>query len=265
MKKEDIKKILELIIHNKENIKKSLPILKKGKKEIKKGVFVGKNVVIEPNVFFDTSEGEIVIGDSTKIKANTVLRGPLILGKNCVINSFAEISESQIGDVCKVGGEVEKCIIQNYSNKQHYGFLGHSYVGSWVNIGAGTSVSNLKNTYSQIKVGGIDTGSIFVGCILGDYCKTAINTIIFCGKIIGPSSHLYGTVTEDIPAFTSYVSIGNMYELPLELAKRIQKVMMQRRNVNWSEQDDDFFKKLFRDTAKDRKLAKVKKEKLSFR
>ncbi|MDQ3076142.1 MAG: hypothetical protein M3Q34_03375 [bacterium] len=265
MKKEEIKKFLDLIINNKENLKKSLVILKKGKKQIQKGVFIGKSVTVEPNIFFDTSAGEIVIGEGTKIKANVVLRGPLTIGKNCVINTFAEISCSQIGDVCKIGGEVDGSIIQSYTNKQHHGCLGHSYVGSWVNIGGGTSVSDLKNTYSNIQVQGIDTGLQFLGPIIGDYVKTAINTSIFCGKVIGPSAHLYGTVTEDVPAFTSHVSAGNMYELPLELAERIQKVMTKRRNVTWTDKDSEDFKNLFKETSKDRKLAKVKKGKLSFK
>ena len=237
-------------------------MVKKTKKQ--KGVTLGKNVVLEPNVFFDTSEGDITIGEGTKIKANVVLRGPLSIGKNCVISTFAEISRSQIGDVCKIGGEVTNCVIGSYSNKAHHGFLGHSHVGQWVNIGAGTSVSNLKNTYSTVVVGGIDTGETFFGCIIGDYVKTAINTSIFTGKVIGASAHLYGTVTEDVPAFTSHVSAGNMYELPLAIAVKVQKAMMKRRGFTFTDTDQKFFEKLFKATAVDRKKAKVKKGKLLF-
>ena len=261
----NVKKLLNLIISNKKNLEKSLPQLKKGKKQILKGVFAGKNVKIEPNVFFDTSVGEIVVGSDTRIKSCSVLRGPLIIGNNCVINSFAEISRSQIGNVCKIGGEVEECVINDYSNKQHYGYLGHSYVGSWVNIGGGTSVATLKNTYSSIKMGDIDTGLMFLGCIFGDYSKTAINTSIFCGKIIGASAHLYGTVTEDVPAFTSHVAPGQLYELPLEVAEKIQRAMMKRRNLEFSKKDSENFKKLFNETAEERKEAGVKKDKLSFK
>ncbi|MDQ5954678.1 MAG: hypothetical protein QG583_606 [Patescibacteria group bacterium] len=260
----DYDKFVKLILSNKKDLKEKLPELIKGKKEIQKGVYVGSGVLLEPNIFFDTGEGEIVLGENTKVKANTILRGPLIIGKNCVINSFAEISHSQIGDVCKIGGEVEESIIQSYSNKQHYGFLGHSYIGSWVNIGGGTNVSNLKNTYSNIKVNGVDTSSVFMGCIMGDYCKTAINTSIFCGKVIGESSHLYGIVSQDVPAFVSYVGPGKMYELPLEIAERIQKTMMKRRGLEFTAKDSENFKKLFKETISDRKKAKAKKGKLSF-
>jgi glucose-1-phosphate thymidylyltransferase len=260
----EINSKLDKIFSLKENLGMAIALSLKDKKEIKKGVYLGKNVKMEPNIFFDTTEGDISIGDGTIIKANAVLRGPLLIGRQCVINSFAEISFSDIGNVCKIGGEVEHSIISDYTNKQHFGFFGHSYVGSWVNIGGGTSVSNLKNTYSSIKLGGVDTGKIFLGCIIGDYVKTAINTSIFCGKVIGPSSHLYGTVVSDVPAFTSYISAGKMYELPLLIAIRIQKAMMSRRGVEFRDSDRRKLEKLFKETATDRRKAKVKKSKLTF-
>jgi glucose-1-phosphate thymidylyltransferase len=262
---ENHNEFLNEIISLKKNLEKDLPVLIKGNKKIKKGVYLGKNVKLEPNVFFDASKGLILIGEGTKIKANTILRGPLLIGKNCVVNSFAEISFSKIGDVCKIGGEIEHVIIKSYSNKQHHGFLGDSYIGSWVNIGAGTSISNLKNTYTNIKLNGVDTGIQFLGCIMGDYVKTAINTSIFCGKIIGAGSHLYGTVTEDVPAFVSHIATGKLYELPLKVAEDIQKTMTRRRNVDWTKEDSKNFEKLFKQTESDRKKAKVKKSKLSFK
>jgi glucose-1-phosphate thymidylyltransferase len=235
-----------------------------GKKEIYKGVYAGTDVIVEPYVFFDTDKGDVIIGDGTKIKSHAILRGPLVLGENCVIHSFAEISSSLVGDVCKLGGEVEHCIIDRYSNKQHHGFLGHSYVGKWVNIGAGTSVSNLKNTYSAVVVQGIDTGNIFMGVILNDGVKTAINTSIFTGKVIGAHAHLYGIVTEDVPAFTSHVAPGRLYEVPLQVAKKIQKAMMLRRHRDWKQEDEEALCQLFAATREDRERAQVKKEKLSF-
>lgn len=237
--KEKLNKIL--------NLENYLIDFKKGKKQIKKGVFVGKNVTIEPYVFFDSSKGMIIIGDKTQIKGGAVLRGPLLIGENC-----------------KIGGEIQHSIFENFSNKQHYGYVGYSYIGSWVNIGGGTSIATLKNSYNSVKMGGIDTGAQFLGAILGDYVKTAINTSIFCGKIIGESAHLYGMVTEDVPAFTSHVSAGVMYELPLEIAEKIQKAMMKRRGLNFLAKDHKNFEKLFSETASGRKKAKVKKSKLKF-
>ena len=259
------KDILNQIKELKENLGKELPLLVKSKIKIKNGVYFGKRVKVEPNVFFDTKEGLIVVDDDTKIKANSVLRGPLLIGKNCIVNTFTEVSCSWIGDVCKIGGEIEHSIMKEYSNKQHYGFLGHSYIGSWVNIGAGTSVSNLKNTYTTIRMEGVDTGMQFLGCIMGDYVKTALNTSIFCGKVIGPGAHLYGMVTEDVPAFTSHISPGVFYEIPLKVSEDIQKAMAGRRNVVWGKGDSKNFEKLFNETVTDRKKVKAKKSKLSFK
>lgn len=212
------------------------------------GVKLGQNVKTEPNVFFDTEHGPIVIGDNSIIRAGAILRGPILIGEHC-----------------KVGGEIEHSIFENYSNKQHYGYVGYSYIGSWVNIGGGTSIATLKNNYGTIKMAGVDTGEQFLGAILGDYVKTAINTSIFCGKIIGESAHLYGTVTEDVPAFTSHVSPGKMFELPLEIAKKIQQAMMQRRDREFKAEDSALFDKLFKETEEDRTKAGVTKEKLSFK
>lgn len=258
-------KLSDIIHYNEKILADNLEFLKKGKKQIKPRVFVGKNVKIEPNVFLDTSEGIILINDDTIIKSGAILRGPIYIGKKCVINSFAEIKEETcIGDVCKVGGEVEASIFQGYANKQHHGFLGHSYIGEWVNIGAGTTVSNLKNTYSPVKMLGEESKNIFLGCVIGDYSKTGINTAIFCGKVMGVSAHVYGMVTKDVPSFVSNVDSKNMYEMPIDVAQKIQKKVTARRGVEFSEADEHFFHKLFKLTAKERVVAKVKKSKLHF-
>ncbi len=258
-------KLSDVIYYNEKILADNLDFLKKGKKQIKPRVFVGKNVKIEPNVWFDTTKGIVLINDDTTIKSGAILRGPIYIGKKCVINSFSEIKEETcIGDVCKVGGEVEATIFQGFSNKQHAGFLGHSYVGEWVNIGAGTNVSNLKNTYSSVKMLGEESGSIFLGSVIGDYSKVAVNTTIFCGKVVGVCSHLYGIVAKDVPSFVSHVDSKNLYEMPVEIAIKIQKTMGARRNVKFTDKDRKSFEALFKKTQKDRKKVGVKKEKLSF-
>ena len=242
----EIEDKLNKIKNLKENLEKD-SILLKGKKEIQSDVYLGENVQMEPNVFFDTKNGKIIIGENTQIKSGAVLRGPLVIGRNC-----------------KIGGEIEHSIFQDYSNKQHHGYVGHSYIGSWVNIGGGTSIATLKNTYSNIKMAGIDTGLQFLGCIMGDYCKTAVNASIFCGKVIGVSSHLYGTVTNDVPAFTSHVDSKNLYEMPIEISLKTQKAMMIRRDVEFTQEVEDTMRELYKNTEIDRNKAGVKKEKLKF-
>ena len=230
------------------NLKTIITSFLDGKKEIELGVFFGVNVITEPNVFFDTKGGVIVIGDNVTIRAGAILRGPLL-----------------IGGYCKIGGEIEHSIFESYSNKQHYGYVGHSYIGSWVNMGGGTSIATLKNTYSKIKVKGIDTGEQFFGAILEDGVKTAVNSSIFCGKVIGAHSHIYGTVTEDIPAFVSHIRAGVMHELPFDVAEKAQIAMMKRRSLEYNDSIRKQMKELFESTQVDRDKVGVIKGKLSFK
>jgi len=259
-----IQEKLQKIINVKQDLAKDLVLLCKDKKETQKGVYFDGEVEVEPGVFFDTSEGNIFIGEKTRLRAYCVLRGPIIIGKNSKINSFAEITCSRIGDVSFIGGELYQSVVQSYSNKPHPGFVGHSYVGSWVNLGGGTNTATLKNTYGEVKVDGINTGQIQIGSIIGDYVKTAINTSIFPGKIIGPGANLYGTIIDDVPAFTSHVTPSHLYEIPVDISIKTQKAMVKRRDVEFTKEMENEIRELFDKTQQIRDKAKVRKEKLSF-
>ena len=142
-----------------------------------------------------------------------------------------------ISHTCKIGGEVESTILEAYTNKQHHGFLGHSYLGSWINLGAGTCNSDLKNTYGMVNMQyeseKVATGMQFVGCIMGDYAKTAINTSIFTGKTIGTASMVYGFATTNVPSFVNYaLTFDKVGYLPPEVIVTTQKRMFSRRNVS---------------------------------
>jgi len=135
-----------------------------------------------------------------------------------------------------MGGEVEASVIEPYTNKQHHGFLGHSYLGSWINLGAGTGNSDPKNTYGHVNMEHqgqkIATGMQFVGCIIGDYSKSAINTSIFTGKTIGVCSMLYGFVTTNVPSSVNYARLfGQVSELRPAVMIATQQRMFQRRKV----------------------------------
>lgn len=152
---------------------------------------------IGPFVTLDSRDGPIVIFDGTKIQPNVYIQGPAIIGKNSLIKASARIYEgTTIGPVCKVAGEIEESIFIGYSNKQHHGFLGHAYVGEWVNIGAGTTNSDLKNNYSTVKVTlphkTIDTGLMFVGSFIGDHVKIGIQSMLNTGTVIGIGTNLFG-------------------------------------------------------------------------
>lgn len=224
------------------------PTTQAGYREVRDGVFVAENVSLGEHLVVDTKNGPIVIDHEATVGPFCFLRGPVYIGPCAKVNEHAALKDGvSLGHHTKVGGEVEATIIEPYSNKQHAGYLGHSYVGSWVNLGAGTSNSDLKNTYGTVnmqygKMEGdgqkVSTGMQFVGCFIGDYVKTAINTSIFTGKTIGTCSMVYGFVTTNVPAFCNYAkSFGQVTDLPPEVMIAIQQRMFTRRQVPQRECD----------------------------
>ena len=223
-------------------------------------IFTGKNTIIKPGCVLDAENGPIFIGNNVKISPNSVIEGPAFIGDNAVIQPISRIREgSNVGRVCKIGGEIMNTIIQDYSNKQHDGFLGDSYIGSWVNLGAGTVNSNLTNTYGTVKVQMfdkiIDTGQTFLGMIMGDHTKTAINTRFMTGSIIGFACNILMTRTPPkfIPSFSWYSdNVTRTYDIKREL--QIAKRMMARRNKKMTRNEEKVFKTIFALTETERKL-----------
>ena len=203
-----------------------------------RGVIYGSNVRVEEPVTIDSERGPVLIADDVRIEAFTRIEGPAYIGKGSIIHSARINPYTFIGEACRIGGEVEHSIIADHSNKAHAGYLGHSYVGSWVNIGAGTVTSDLKNTYGTVRmaIGGrnVDTGMIKMGSIIGDHVKIAINTSIYTGRRIGASGHVYGLVDKDVPAFVIYSNVRTPEPAELELGKAIEiaERMMGRRGVS---------------------------------
>ena len=135
-------------------------------KEVQDGVFVAGDCLIHDMVAFNTATGPIVIEEGAKIHPFAALNGPVYVGRNTTIASHALLKGPiSIGESCKVGGEVSSVIIESLTNKSHFGYLGTSYVGSWVNLGAGTTNSNLKNTYGTVRVE-YESGKCDTGCLL---------------------------------------------------------------------------------------------------
>jgi len=223
-------------------------------------IYIGKNTVIKPGSVLDAENGPIYIGDNVKIDPNTVIEGPAFIDDDVVIKALSRINAgSNIGKVCKVGGEISNTIIQNYTNKQHDGFLGDSYIGAWVNLGAGTVNSNLTNLYGPIKVQLfdkiIDTGQTFLGMIVGDHTKTAINTKITTGTIIGFACNILLTSTPPkfTPSFSWYSdNVTRAYDITREL--QVAKRMMARRNKKMSRNGEKVFKTVFALTETERKI-----------
>jgi glucose-1-phosphate thymidylyltransferase len=224
-------------------------------------VYLGQDVQIGEHVVLDAQQGPIVIEHGASIAPFSYVQGPVLIGARARVIDHASIKEhTATGHTVKIGGEVEGSILEPYTNKQHHGFLGHAYVGSWVNLGAGTTNSDLKNTYGIINVEAngktVSTGMRFLGCIIGDYCKTAINTSIFTGKMIGVCSLLYGFVTTNVPSFTNYArSFGQITEVSSSVVALAQERMFQRRGVEQRPEDVALLEKLHRLTRRERQLS----------
>ncbi len=151
--------------------------------------------VVEPGVVFDVRHGAVVMEQGAEVRNGTRLEGPCYVGTGTrVVGGF--IRASVFGPKCVVRGEVSNTVFNGYANKAHDGFVGHSVLGHWVNLGAGTTTSNLKNTYGRVKlsVNGttIDTGRLFLGTLFGDHAKTAIGTMMPTGGIVGAGANVFG-------------------------------------------------------------------------
>lgn len=158
-------------------------------------ILLDEGAVIEPGVTVDTRGGPVWLARGARIEGPARVTGPLWLGPGSVILG-GPVGTSSIGPACKVRGEVADSVILGYCNKAHDGHLGHAVLGRWVNLGAGTTNSDLKNTYSSIRLrlpaGEVDTGMIKVGCFLGDHVKTGIATPINTGTVVGAGSNVFG-------------------------------------------------------------------------
>jgi UDP-N-acetylglucosamine diphosphorylase/glucosamine-1-phosphate N-acetyltransferase len=232
-------------------------------------LYIGKGSFVEAHVTLDARNGPIYIGNDTKIHAGSRITGPTYIGDKVIIPTGLIREGCTIGPVCRIGGELEETIIQGYTNKYHLGFIGHAYIGEWINMGAATTNSDLKNTYGNVQVStrskNVNTGSTKVGCFIGDHAKTSIGTQIYTGKKIGIASQAHGFITKDIPSFTIWPeSLGTKpVELYLKSAIETQKRAMKRRNVEQTKEDAELMKKLFELTANERKKARIAKRKFA--
>lgn len=215
---------------------------------IEKATLIGKQPIymetgasVEPFVILDAQDGPILIRRGATIASFTRIVGPTYIGQEAHIIGDA-IRGCSIGDVCKVRGEISSSVMLGHSNKGHTGFVGSSYLGRWVNLGAGTTTSNLKNTYGPVQLwtpkGMADTGLQFVGSMIGDHAKTGIGTMLTTGCVVGAGANVYGAhvTPKMIPPFAwgekePYARFES--DKFLEVAER----MMSRRHVALSDKE----------------------------
>ncbi|MCS7142341.1 MAG: putative sugar nucleotidyl transferase [Aigarchaeota archaeon] len=232
-------------------------------------LYVGEAAVVEAFSVIDVRRGPVYVGERAHVQSHSRIEGPAYLGRDCIVFGAQIRGGCSVGDNCRIGGEVEATVFHPHSNKRHYGYIGHSYIGEWVNIGAGTTISNMKNTYGTVRVTlngqRIDSGKTFLGAFVADHVKTAIGTYIFSGKRIGVASHLYGLVTEDVPSFTSYQRNlnGKLVEIAIDSVVISARRMMKRRNLDISAAHEKLLREVFELTKAERAIAKVMRDRLS--
>jgi UDP-N-acetylglucosamine diphosphorylase/glucosamine-1-phosphate N-acetyltransferase len=215
-------------------------------------IWFGEGCSIMPGVVIDATEGPVVVDEGAKIMANAVIIGPVYIGKNSTIKVGSKIYEgTSIGPVCKVGGEVEESIFQAYSNKQHDGFLGHSYLGEWINIGADTNNSDLRNDYGQVplyfypKKKKVDTGCQYVGVVFGDHSKTGINCTINTGTVIGVGCNVVGSdmIMNHVRSF-HWGFMKTLIEHELDKFIETATAVKNRRKLGLSEAEKELYSKI---------------------
>lgn len=219
-------------------------------------IYLHPDARLEGPLAIDARDGPVLI-DAARIEPFSYIQGPTAIGAGALIASARIRGETTIGPVCRIGGEVEACIIQGYSNKHHDGFLGHSYLGEWVNIGAMTTNSDLKNTYGSIRVavegmGQVDSSILKLGCFLADHVKLGIGVHLNGGAVIGTGSNIFGVhfAPKTIPPFTWGGEVFREYRISgmVEVARKV----MARRKVTLSAEQEQLLREVFMMTRGDR-------------
>lgn len=171
-------------------------------------IYVAPGSRLDGPLVLDARDGPIIV-DGAHVEPFSFIQGPTYLGQGALIASARIRAETSIGPICRIGGEVEASVVQGFSNKHHDGFLGHSFLGEWVNIGAMTTNSDLKNTYGSIRVildgyGQVDSGELKLGCFLADHVKLGIGVHLTGGSVIGIGSNIFGVHAspKTVPPFT---------------------------------------------------------------
>lgn len=223
-------------------------------------ILVGTHAVVRPGAVIDAAAGPVILGAGVVVHPLSVIVGPAYLGPGTVVNPGAKLREgTSIGAWCKVGGEIEESVILDLSNKQHDGFLGHALLGSWVNLGADTNGSDLKNNYGSVRVdlgdGAVDSGESFVGQHLADHVKTGIDTMLTTGGVVGVGANVFGGgfVPRFVPAF-AWGGPEGLVSYRLEAALETARAVFARRDVVWDARHEALLHHVHAATASQRQL-----------
>ncbi|MCG8410084.1 MAG: GlmU family protein [Bacteroidales bacterium] len=257
----------EIFSFNEKTIELDFKLLTQGRKSA--AISKTNNILGEENIFIEegakiefatlnATTGPIYIGKNAEIMECSVVRGPFALCDNSTLKMGAKIyGATTIGPHSKVGGEVNNSVITGFSNKAHDGFLGNSVLGEWCNLGADTNNSNLKNNYAEVRLWNYETGRFaktglqFCGLIMGDHSKCAINTMFNTGTVVGVSTNIFG---EGFPRnFIPSFSWGGAHGFTVYGVKKacdVARIVMKRRGLELSKEDENIFNYIFENTLK---------------
>ncbi|MDG1045907.1 MAG: GlmU family protein [Bacteroidia bacterium] len=255
----------DIFTENSSEIKSDYDRLTEGRKSQQlssTNTIIGKDIFVEDGVraeavVFNTENGPIYLGKNSTVMEGSIIRGPFGLGENATIKMGAKIyGDTSVGPQCKVGGEVSNSVFYKNTNKGHDGFIGNSVIGEWCNLGADTNSSNLKNNYASVKLWDyskqqfLDTGLQFCGLIMGDHSKCGINTMFNTGTVVGVSANIFGGnfPRNFIPSFTWGGSSG-FATYQTNKAFQTAKKVMERRNEELTEEEQEILTSIFNNTA----------------
>jgi UDP-N-acetylglucosamine diphosphorylase/glucosamine-1-phosphate N-acetyltransferase len=240
--------------------RKSQPIPKSVNVISPENIFIEEGAKLE-FVTLNASTGPIYIGKNSEIMEGSVIRGPFALCEEAQVKLATKVyGATTVGPHCRIGGEVNNSVLFGYSNKGHDGFLGNSVLGEWCNIGADSNNSNLKNNYEEVKLWSYETenfaktGLQFCGLMMGDHSKCGINTMFNTGTVVGVSTNIFGSgfPRNFVPSFSWGGSSGFTTYLTKK-AFEVAKVVMLRRHVEFTEEDEKILEHVFEETKKWRK------------
>lgn len=224
-------------------------------------IFIEEGAKLE-FVTLNASTGPIYIGKNTEIMEASVIRGPFALCEGAVVKMAAKVyGATTVGPECRIGGEVSNSVLFGYSNKGHDGFLGNSVLGEWCNLGADTNNSNLKNNYEEVKLWNYEKGSFvktglqFCGLIMGDHSKSGINTMFNTGTVVGVCANIFGSgfPRNFVPSF-SWGGAAGMMTYDVKKAFETARIVMSRRNVEFTEEDEAILAEVYQQTEKLRNI-----------
>ncbi len=223
-------------------------------------VYVARRARVHPMVVLDATDGPIYIDEEAEIHPFTRIEGPAYVGKRSVLLGAKCREGTSIGPVCRIGGEIEESIVHGHSNKYHDGFLGHAYVGEWVNLGALTTNSDLKNDYSTVSMTlgtrrTIDTGSTKVGALIGDHTKTSIGTLLNTGAYVGSMCVILATgkpLPKFIPSFSWFLEGVVTKGFGRRKVYETAAAVMERRGRKWTDAQQAMWDAVFEQTAAER-------------